>query len=44
MNGERFWSMIHEVWQGVEDSAARRMQLAEGGFDEDGAQELAHES
>jgi hypothetical protein len=44
MDDTRFWSMIEAAWQGVEGSAAARAQLAQGELDEEGAQELAHQS
>jgi hypothetical protein len=36
--------MIEAAWQNVEGSAAARKQLAQGELDEDGAQQLAHQS
>jgi hypothetical protein len=44
MDDKRFWSMIEEAWQDVEDSAASRKKLAQGKLDEDAAMELAQQS
>ena len=44
MDDKRFWSMIDDAWQDVEDSAAARKKLAQGKLDEESAMELAQQS
>ena len=44
MNDDRFWAIIEEAWQGVDDPDASRQALADGTLDEDAAMELATRS
>ena len=44
MDDERFWSMIEDAWQSVDDSARLREKLARGKLSEEDASELAEQA
>ncbi|MFT3786121.1 MAG: DUF4240 domain-containing protein [Tepidisphaeraceae bacterium] len=44
MDDKQFWSMIEQAWSGTDGSAEARQQLAQGELDEEGAEQLVHQS